>query len=56
LRVPNGVDFAARETMDNVSMRIVSDYDIVNDVFLTRIDVLWGILVQRPEFCCRITG
>lgn len=56
LRVPNGVDFAARETMDNVSMRIVSDYDIVNDVFLTRMDVLWGIVVQRPEFCCRITG
>lgn len=56
LRVPNGVDFASRETMDNVSMRIVSDYDIINDVFLTRMDVLWGIVVQRPEFCCRITG
>jgi len=56
LRVPNNVDFAARSEMDNVSMRIVSDYDIVNDTFLTRIDVLWGILVQRPELACRIIG
>ena len=56
LRMPKGIDFGARQTMDNVSMRIVSDYDIVNDVFLTRMDVIWGTLVQRPELGCRIIG
>jgi hypothetical protein len=56
LRMPKGIDFGARQTMDNVSMRIVSDYDIVNDVFLTRMDIIWGTLVQRRELGCRIWG
>jgi len=56
LRVPRGVEFASRQEMDNVSMRIVSDYDITNDRFLARIDVLWGIKVQRPELACKIMG
>jgi hypothetical protein len=56
LILPGGVDFAARETYDGVSMRIIRAYDITNDLFPTRIDVLAGFAALRPEFACRIWG
>jgi len=54
LRMPKGLDFAAREVMDGISMRIVQDYSINNDVFPCRIDVLYGYKTLRPEWACRI--
>jgi len=56
LRMPSGVDFAAREVMDNISMRIVSDYDITNDTFPTRIDVLYGYKAIRPQLAVRLAN
>lgn len=53
LRMPRGVDFAAREVMDGISMRIVSDYDISNDDFPTRIDVLYGFKTLRGSQAVR---
>lgn len=54
LVLPNGVDFAARETMDGISMRIVRDYDITNDRILARLDILYGYKTIRPQMACRI--
>jgi len=54
LVMPKGVDFAAREVMDGISMRIVRDYSISADTFPTRIDVLYGYKTVRPELACRI--
>ncbi len=51
---PTGVDFCAREVVDGISMRIVRDYDISNDKFPCRIDVLYGYKAIRPELACRI--
>jgi hypothetical protein len=56
LEMPNGVDFAARETYDGISMRIIRDFDITNDQFPCRIDVLGGLAVLRGELGVRITG
>lgn len=56
LIMPDGVDFAAREVQDNISLRIVRQYDINNDNFPCRIDVLYGWKMLRPEFSCRVTG
>lgn len=56
LRMPKGMDFAAREVMDGISMRIVSDFDINNDTFPTRIDVLYGFLTTRPELAVRFAN
>jgi len=56
LQMPQGVDFAAREMMDGVSLRVVRAYDINNDKFPCRIDVIFGYKVLRPGWCCRITG
>lgn len=54
LRMPNGVDFASRKVKDGISLRIVQDYDIVNDRFPCRIDVLYGFKTIRPELACRL--
>jgi hypothetical protein len=54
LVMPEGVDFAAREQMDGISMRIVRAYDINNDAFPTRLDVLYGFKTLRPQLACRV--
>lgn len=40
----------ARHSMDNVSMRAITDYMIGTDQEITRLDVLFGSLVIRPEW------
>ena len=54
LEMPQGVHFAAREIFDGISLRIVRQYDVVNDKFPCRIDVLFGQKAIRPEWACRI--
>ena len=53
LVMPKGVDFAAREVFDGISMRIIRDYDINNDTLPCRIDILYGFKATRPELACR---
>lgn len=33
-----------------LSVRMIRDYDTINDQFLNRVDILWGSAVLRPEF------
>ncbi len=54
LVMPSGVDFAAREVMDGISMRVVRQYDINNDKFPTRLDVLYGYKTLRPQLAARL--
>lgn len=54
LVMPKGVDFAAREVMDGISIRIVRDYDINNDNLPCRLDVLYGYKAIRPELAVRL--
>jgi hypothetical protein len=54
LVMPQGVDFSAREVMDGLSMRIVRAYDINNDKFPCRIDVLYGYKTLRAQLAARI--
>ena len=54
LVMPQGVDFSAREVYDGVSIRIVRQYDINNDKFPCRLDVLYGYKTLRPQLACRI--
>ena len=56
LEMPKGVDFSAREVFDGISLRIVRQYDVVNDKFPCRIDVLFGQKAIRPGWACRIIG
>ena len=54
LVMPQGVDFAAREVFDGISMRVIRQYDINNDKFPCRLDVLYGYKTIRPQLACRI--
>lgn len=54
LIMPKGVDMAAREVLDGISMRLVRQYDINEDRMPCRIDVLYGFRTLRPELACRI--
>jgi hypothetical protein len=53
LVMPTGVDFAKREVMDGISMRIVRAYDINNDKFPCRLDILYGYKTLRAQLAAR---
>jgi hypothetical protein len=54
LPLPDGVAFASRQVEDGVSLRIVRAYDINNDLFPCRIDILFGYLSLFPQWACRV--
>lgn len=54
LQMPKGVDFAAREVYDGISMRIVRQYAISTDTFPCRMDVLYGYKTIRAQMAARI--
>lgn len=58
LLLPKGVDMAARvsDKQLGLSARMVRQYDIVNDKFPCRFDVLFGWKALYPELACRIQG
>lgn len=58
LPMPNGMDMKARETAEDLglSLRFIRGYDITNDKFVSRFDVLYGWAALRPEWACRIQG
>ena len=56
MELPQGVDFGAREVYKNISLRIVRSYDINNDVFPCRMDVLYGTSTFYPELAVRLTN
>lgn len=54
LPLPEGVDFAAREVYDGLSMRIVRQYNISSDTMPCRLDVLFGYKTIRAQLAARI--
>lgn len=50
LPLPRNMDMAHRETYDGVSMRFLRGFDITNDVFISRLDILYGYATPRPEW------
>lgn len=56
LVMPKGVDFSAREEYDGISLRIVRDYDINDDVLVTRCDILYGYKTLRPQLAARLAN
>jgi hypothetical protein len=56
LIMPSGVDMASRKVMDGISMRLVRQYDINNDLMPLRIDLLYGYKTIRPQLACRLAS
>jgi len=48
--IRNGVVKSARESYDGISLRMVEGYDVTNDLFIDRIDILYGYCQPRPEW------
>jgi len=57
LAVPPGADSASQTDPDTgVSMRVVKDYDVLNDLFICRVDILYGFAAPRSEWAVRIVS
>lgn len=58
LQLPSGVDMAARAVSSKlgISIRMVRAYDIAEDRFPCRLDVLYGWRTVYPELACRVQG
>lgn len=56
LPLPKGMDMAERVSSKKLglSLRLVRGYDITNDKFISRVDVLFGWAAVYPELACRI--
>lgn len=54
LVLPQGVDMASRQVYDGISMRMVRQYNISDDTFPVRLDVLYGYRTIRPQLAARI--
>lgn len=48
-----GVDSASR-TYNGITLRFQNGYDMVNDMFISRFDIVYGAGVLRPELAVRI--
>lgn len=46
----------SRRQYDGISMRVVEASDAVNDMNMTRFDIMWGFGALRPEWACRVTN
>lgn len=58
LEVPKNIQFGANQQDPDTgcAIRMVSMYDIINDLFVTRCDVLYGWAATRPEWGCRVVS
>ena len=56
LPLPGGVDMAARvsDKQTGLSLRLIRAYNVTNDQFPCRLDILYGWACLRPELACRV--
>jgi hypothetical protein len=47
---PTGLHMAEQRTEDNITIRIIQDYQSLTDQMLMRVDVLYGFVAVRPEW------
>lgn len=55
MAMPSGV-WGARETFNDISLRVVKQYDIDADEEIIRLDVLYGTATLYAELACRLRG
>lgn len=58
LNLPRAVEMAKRATDPDtgVSIRSIAQYDIVNDIFAYRCDIMYGWVAPKKDWGCRIAG
>jgi hypothetical protein len=56
LDLPEGAGWAVRATHENISVRLVKDYDFKTDEEKIRMDILYGTKAIYPELAVRLWG
>ena len=58
MEVPKGVDMGMQETDPDtgLSIRFVRSYDVINDLWISRFDMLYGWAATYPELAVRVQG
>lgn len=56
LELPSGAALASRVNEDGISVRVISDYNITDDVSVWRFDCLYGVDPVRPDLAARVNG
>lgn len=56
MELPDGVEFKASESYDGLSIRVIRQYAISDDVNKCRLDVLYGTKLVYPELAVRLTS
>jgi hypothetical protein len=56
IELPDGAAFKARESYNGLSIRVVKDYDITNDLDVIRLDILYGWKTLYPDIATRLIG
>ncbi len=56
LETPASISWKAQMTENGYSVRVVRDYDVINDLEYIRFDVLYGVKALNPFLACRIAG
>ena len=56
LEMPDSVGWKARQTHNGISVRLVKDYDIDNDVEIIRADLFYGTKAIYPDLATRVSG
>lgn len=56
MEMPESAGFKARETHNNISIRVIKAYDVENDVEIIRLDILYGKKTIYPELGCILAG
>jgi hypothetical protein len=56
LIMPDGVSFKSRQSKNGFSIRVLKDYDIINDEESIRMDVLYGVKTVDARLATRVSG
>lgn len=56
MELPEGAVKKARQSYKGLSIRVICDYDIINDVNVWRLDILYGVKTIYPDLATRLSG
>lgn len=56
LYAPKGVDLVSTQTVDDITVNLVRDFDVKTREVITRLDVLYAFDPVRPEWSVRVTA
>ena len=53
---PDGAVRCEQRSYKGINMRLITGYDINNDLSMWRFDILYGVKALMPELACRVSG